>query len=109
MNEQTTQEKPLVSIIVPVYNVEKYLQACLESLACQTYPELEIILIDDGSTDSSGKMCDEFAQKDPRFKVVHQANGGLSNARNHGIQLAQGDYLTFVDSDDTVTNDYVTF
>lgn len=109
MNEQMTQEKPLVSIIVPVYNVEKYLQACLESLARQTYPALEIILIDDGSTDSSGKMCDEFAQKDPRFKVVHQANGGLSNARNHGIQLAQGEYLTFVDSDDTVTADYVTF
>ena len=104
-----TQEKPLVSIIVPVYNVEKYLQDCLESLARQNYPALEIILIDDGSTDSSGKMCDEFAQKDPRFKVVHQANGGLSNARNHGIQLAQGEYLTFVDSDDTVATDYVTF
>lgn len=90
----------LLSVIVPVYNVEKYLPKCLESIIKQTYKNLEIILIDDGSTDDSGKICDEYAEKDKRIKVVHQKNQGVSVARNKGLDLCTGDYITFVDSDD---------
>lgn len=100
-------ETPLISVIVPVYNVKAYLLDCLESLARQNYPKLEIILVDDGSTDGSGVDCDEFAKKDPRIRVVHQENRGLSAARNRGIAEARGDYITFVDSDDMVAPDYV--
>lgn len=90
----------LISVIVPVYNVEEYVEKCVLSIINQTYKNLEIILVDDGSTDNSGKICDEIAIKDNRIKVIHKKNGGLSDARNVGIDIAKGDYLGFVDSDD---------
>lgn len=90
----------LISVIVPVYKVEEYLNKCVESIANQTYKNLEIILVDDGSPDSCPQMCDEWARKDSRIKVVHKENGGLSDARNAGMQIAKGDYIAFVDSDD---------
>ena len=93
-----TQHK--ISVIVPVYNVEKYLPQCIESIINQTYKNLEIILIDDGSTDSSGRICDEYAEKDDRIIVIHKENGGLSDARNTGLRKATGDFIGFVDSDD---------
>ncbi|MCR5753326.1 MAG: glycosyltransferase [Acetatifactor sp.] len=93
----------LISIIVPVYNVEKYLKRCVESLINQTYRELEIILVDDGSKDDSGSICEEYARKDNRIRVIHQRNGGLSCARNTGIENATGEYLLFVDSDDYIS------
>lgn len=89
-----------VSVIVPVYNVESYLEQCLDSIVDQTYSNLEIILVNDGSTDRSGRICDEFAEKDSRINVIHQKNAGVSSARNSGIEVATGDYITFVDSDD---------
>ena len=95
-----------ISIIVPIYKVEKYLRRCIESLIHQDYPDIEIILVDDGSPDNCGTICDEYAQKDTRIKVIHQQNGGLSSARNTGIDVAQGDYLMFVDSDDWVEPNY---
>ena len=96
-----SQEKDLlVSIIIPVYKVEEYLDRCLESVVGQTYKNLEIILVDDGSPDNCPKMCDAWAKKDKRIKVIHKENGGVSSARNEGIKNATGDYLTFVDSDD---------
>lgn len=97
----------LISVIIPVYNVEKYLSECLDSVINQTYKNIEIILIDDGSKDSSGKICDEYAQKDTRFKVIHKENGGVSAARNTGLDVAQGAYITFVDADDFVERDFV--
>ncbi|MDE7322598.1 MAG: glycosyltransferase [Lachnospiraceae bacterium] len=99
--------QPLISVIVPVYNVEKYLARCVESILAQTYRNLEVILVDDGSTDNSGEACDAYAGKDVRVKTVHKSNGGLSDARNAGLQIAQGEYYAFVDSDDWVTTDYV--
>lgn len=90
----------LVSIIVPVYNTEKYLQECVESICKQSYKNLEIIIINDGSTDSSGKICDEFARKDSRIQVIHKKNEGVSVARNIGLEIAQGQYIGFIDSDD---------
>jgi glycosyltransferase involved in cell wall biosynthesis len=95
----------LISIIIPVYNMEKYLDRCLYSVLNQTYENLEIILVDDGSTDSSPKMCDEYALKDGRVKVVHKGNGGLSDARNAGLGVASGAYIGYVDSDDWVELD----
>ena len=95
-------EKVLVSIIVPVYNVEKYLDKCIESIVNQTYKNIELILVDDGSPDNCPKMCDEWSQKDNRVKVIHKENAGMSSARNVGIDNAQGEYLAFVDSDDWV-------
>lgn len=92
-----------ISIIVPVYNVENYLNECLDSIIDQTYKNIEIILIDDGSKDSSGKICDEYIKKDKRIKVVHKENGGLSSARNAGLDIASGEYITFIDSDDCVS------
>ena len=92
--------KPLVSVIVPVYNVEPYLHRCIDSLVHQTLKDIEIILIDDGSTDGCGRICDEYAAADTRIRVVHQENAGLSEARNAGIDRAKADYLMFVDSDD---------
>lgn len=89
-----------LSVIIPVYNVEDYLQECVESVIKQTYTDLEIILVDDGSSDNSPKICDEFATKDNRIKVLHKENGGLSEARNEGLKLATGTYVTFLDSDD---------
>lgn len=97
----------LVSIIIPVYNVEKYLNKCIESVVSQTYKNLDIIIIDDGSKDSSGKMCDEWASKDKRIRVIHKTNGGLSDARNVGIEHAKGNYISFVDSDDFIENDMI--
>lgn len=93
-------EAEKISVIVPIYNVERYLERCVESIQKQTYQNLEIILVDDGSPDSSGEMCDSFSKTDERIKVIHKANGGLSDARNAGIEQASGEYLAFVDSDD---------
>lgn len=90
----------LVSVIVPVYQVEKYLARCVDSILNQTYSHLEVILVDDGSRDASGRICDSYAAADSRVRVIHKENGGLSSARNAGIDIAQGDYLEFVDSDD---------
>lgn len=95
----------MISVIVPVYNVEKYLNRCIDSIINQTYTDLEIILVDDGSTDSSGSICDEYAQKDERIKVIHKENGGLSDARNTGVAAATGDYVSFIDSDDYIEPD----
>lgn len=92
----------LISIIVPVYNVEAYIEKCLDSIREQTYENLEVILVDDGSTDSSGKLCDEYASKDPRFYVIHQENKGVLAARNAGIEKANGSYIGFIDSDDWI-------
>lgn len=97
--------RPLVSLVVPVYNVEEYVSACVNSLLTQTYPHLEILLVNDGSTDSSGAIIDTFT--DPRVRVFHQTNGGLSRARNLGLSYANGDYLCFIDSDDVVREDFV--
>ena len=97
----------LITIIVPVYKVEDYLQRCVDSILCQTYGELEIILVDDGSPDRCGEICEEYAKGDPRIKVIHKENGGLSDARNAGIEQASGRYITFLDSDDWVHEEYV--
>lgn len=95
----------LISIIIPVYKVEKYLEKCIESVLKQTYTNLQIILVDDGSPDNCGKICDEYAKKDPRIEVIHKVNGGLSDARNVGIAKAKGKYIGFVDSDDYIKED----
>jgi len=97
--------KEQISIVVPVYNVEQYLEKCVNSIINQTYKNLEIILIDDGATDSSGKLCDELAKIDNRIKVYHKENGGLSDARNYGVERATGDYIGFVDSDDYIDSE----
>ena len=94
-------------MIVPVYNVGAYLQQCLQSIASQSYAHLEVIVVDDGSTDDSGKIADEWASHDNRFRVVHQPNGGLSAARNTALDHATGRYVTFVDSDDFIAPQYV--
>lgn len=99
----------LISVIVPVYNVEKYLERCVESILNQTYSKLEIILVDDGSTDSSGSKCDILAKRDKRIKVIHKKNGGLSDARNYGLNIATGDYILFVDSDDWIEKNMVEY
>lgn len=99
------KETKLISIVVPIYKVEAYLDACIESLVSQTYHNLEIILVDDGSPDSCGQICDQWAKKDARICVIHKENGGLSDARNAGIKAAKGDYIGFVDSDDVVHPD----
>ncbi len=97
----------LVSVIVPIYKVEKYLGKCVDSIINQTYKNLEIILVDDGSPDNSGKICDEYAKKDNRIKVIHKENGGLSSARNAGLDVATGEFIAFVDSDDRIHLDFV--
>lgn len=97
----------LISVIIPVYNVKDYLQACIDSVRSQTYTNLEIILVDDGSTDESGAMCDRYATEDGRVRVIHKTNGGQSSARNMGIDAASGKWLTFVDSDDLIAPDMV--
>ena len=96
---------PKVSIIVPTYNVEKYIRICFDSLLSQTLQDIEIILVDDGSTDSSGKICDDYTLMDPRIKVIHQTNKGLGLSRNSGLALATGEYIGFVDSDDYVSEE----
>ena len=98
-------EEKLVSVIVAVYNIEEYLPRCIDSILAQTYRNLEIILVDDGSTDSSGGICDDYAQKDRRIKVIHKKNGGLSDARNAGLDKVSGDYIGFVDGDDWIDED----
>ena len=99
----------LISIVVPVYKVEQYLDRCVDSIVNQTYKNLEIILVDDGSPDNCPQMCDEWAKKDNRIKVIHKENGGLANARNTGIDICTGDYVLFVDSDDYIESDMVEF
>lgn len=96
----------LISVVVPIYNVEGYLERCVESIINQTYKNLEIILVDDGSPDKCPEMCDEFARQDSRIKVVHKKNGGLSDARNAGMAVASGEYISFIDSDDYVSPDF---
>lgn len=97
----------LVSIIVPVYNVESYLDECVKSIMQQTYKNIEIILVDDGSTDKSGILCDEYKKMDERIAVIHKVNGGLSDARNAGLKIANGDYISFVDSDDIISTVFI--
>ena len=103
------EKTPLVSIIVPVYRVEEYLRRCIESIINQTYSNFELILVDDGSPDNCGKICDEYAQRYDFITVIHQINQGISAARNNAVKKAQGDYITFVDSDDFVTADYLEY
>ena len=98
-------EKELISIVVPIYNVEKYLRKCIDSIINQTYKNLEIILVDDESPDNCGEICEEYAKKDNRIVVIHKKNGGLSDARNAGIEVATGKYIGFVDSDDYIKED----
>ena len=100
-------DQPLISIIVPVYNVEKYLEKCINSILDQSYKKIEIILVDDGSKDRSGKICDEYKDKYKNIKVIHKANAGLGFARNSGLDVIEGEYVTFVDSDDWVSRDLV--
>lgn len=99
--------QPLVSIITPVYNVADYLPRCIESICHQSYENLEILLIDDGSRDQSGWICDQYSQIDTRIRVIHQKNGGLSSARNTGIKAALGEYVAFIDSDDFISNQFI--
>lgn len=101
MNEE------LISVVVPIYNVEKYLDKCVSSIVNQSYTNLEIILVDDGSTDNSGKLCEKWIQEDERIRVIHKENGGLSSARNEGLKIAQGEYIVFVDSDDYIEKDII--
>lgn len=96
-----------ITIIVPVYNVEKYLKDCIDSILQQTFTDYELILVDDGSPDNSGQICDDYAHKDKRIKVIHKNNGGLSSARNAGLNLSIGEYITFIDSDDLIKKDYL--
>ena len=103
------EKQPLVSIIIPMYKVELYLERCIHSVMVQTYHNLEIILVDDGSPDRCGEICEFFAQKDSRIKVYHKINGGLSDARNYGIERSHGTYITFIDSDDYVAANYVEY
>ncbi len=105
LNEKATQAL-LISLIVPIYNVASYVDRCVASLVNQTYSNLEILLVDDGSTDGSGALCDEWAKKDSRIHVVHKENGGLSDTRNQGIKLSKGDYLAFIDGDDYIAPEY---
>lgn len=97
----------LISVIVPVYNVQNYIDKCIDSICSQTYRTLEIILVDDGSTDLSGEICDKYQKKDGRIRVIHKENGGLSDARNHGIDNAKGLFYCFIDSDDYITENTV--
>ncbi len=100
-------KEDLISVIVPIYNVEKYIKKCVDSIIKQTYKNIEIILVDDGSPDECGKICDEYSIKDSRIIVVHKANGGLSDARNVGIDKANGKYICFIDSDDYIDDNYI--
>ena len=96
----------LISVIVPIYNVEKYLKQCIDSIINQTYKKLEIILVDDESPDECGIICDEYQKKDSRVRVIHKKNGGVSSARNVGIDIATGKWITFIDSDDWIDEEY---
>ena len=105
MKVEKNIKTPKISIVIPIYNSAEYLDKCIESVLNQTYKNIEIILIDDGSQDSSGEMCDKYAEKDDRIVVLHKSNEGISKARNSGIELAKGEYIMFVDSDDWVDED----
>ena len=107
VREMVTYQQPLISIIVPIYNTEKYLHQCLDSIANQTYSNIEVLLVNDGSSDGSGAICQEFVARDSRFHYIEKENGGLSDARNVGIARAQGEFLSFVDSDDWIEPTYV--
>ena len=98
-------KSPLISVVVPIYKVEKYLPQCIESIINQTYQNLEIILVDDGSPDNCPQICDDYAAKDKRIRVIHQPNGGLGKAYNNGIATAKGDYIGLVESDDFIEPD----
>lgn len=102
MEEKNNNKENLISVIVPIYNVEQYLRECIDSIISQTYKNIEIILVDDGSTDSCPQICDEYKEKDNRIKVIHKKNEGVSLARNTGLNTAKGDYISFVDSDDII-------
>ena len=101
------KKKPIISVIIPVYNTEKYLRRCIDSVLTQTYQDFELLLIDDGSNDSSGTICDEYAARDSRVKVFHKENGGVSSARNLGLDNARGEWITFVDSDDYIEEKFL--
>ena len=103
------ENKPLISMIVPVYRVERYLDRCIRSIISQTYQNLEIILVDDGSPDKCGEICEAFAKNDSRIRVYHKQNGGLSDARNFGVEHAHGEYMAFVDSDDYIAPHYIEY
>ncbi len=96
-----------ISVVVPIYNVEKYIRKCIGSIQSQSYQDIEIILVDDGSTDMCGNICDEYAKNDRRIKVIHKANGGLVSARKAGIALAEGDYVIAVDGDGWIEDDWI--
>lgn len=100
------KSNPLISVIIPVYKVESYLNECVDSVMNQTYTNLDIVLVDDGSPDNCPAMCDDYARKDSRIRVIHKSNGGLSSARNAGINSAHGEYISFIDSDDYVVPEY---
>lgn len=102
-------DNSLISVVVPIYNVEKYLRRCVDSIIVQSYSNLEIILVDDGSPDNSGVICDDYAVADSRITVCHKDNGGLSDARNCGVDVATGEYITFIDADDYVAPNYIEF
>ena len=103
---ENAEKTPELSIIVPIYKVEKYLKECIQSILQQTFTDFELILVDDGSPDACPQMCDAIAEQDSRVRVIHQKNGGLSAARNTGIEAARGNWLGFVDSDDFVAPDF---
>lgn len=105
MMQGSRYEEGMISVIIPVYNVEPYLRKCLDSVICQTYRNLDIIVVDDGSTDDSGQICDEYQNMDDRISVFHKKNEGLSSARNLGLQYVKGEYIGFVDSDDFIDED----
>lgn len=98
-----------VSIIIPIYKVEKYLKKCIDSILNQTYSNIEVILVDDGSPDNCGKICDEYKKLDDRIIVIHKENGGLSDARNKGLKIATGEFISFIDSDDYIANDFIEY
>lgn len=98
---------PLVSVVIPIYNIESLVRPCIESVLSQTYPDLDILLVDDGSTDSCAQICDEYQSKDSRVRALHKENGGIADARNFGIEHARGELLTFIDGDDIITPEYV--
>ena len=103
--ETQMNDKPLITVIVPIYNIEEYLPRCVRSIMAQTYGNLEILLVDDGSTDGTGQLCDRLGQEDSRIRVLHKENGGSSSARNLALETARGKYVGFVDSDDYIDPD----
>ena len=100
-------KQALVSVIIPVYNCENYIEKCIESVLLQSYENFEMILIDDGSPDNSGAICDKYAEKDSRVRVIHKSNGGVSSARKKGIENSTSAYISFIDSDDYIEPDYL--